>query len=334
MFSKTTIYFFIKTLQVLLLITVTAASYYFLHYAYQYMTVDGQEIVLGFHQFCYTHGRFFGSFINNCCTEILPIITNIHQFDIRTNLVLGIQIFVIICVISLTSNGIFLFSKKKVNVLNPIFSLLYCVIFFQITKNLNFFIFSDLNDFFEYMMPNISYLLFLSLLFYYFVRGKNPRKSSYPWILAITFCAAYSVETVNMPLFGLLFAVILYQAVIYKLKPNRFRLYRLFSLLKLLGFYTLFLAIYELAPTDHTFNFDLSIFTNNFHSYFSDFFKFMIFENRFYFYSIAALFVLILLFKKHSPQKNSRIIFTSTSFILIALFYYSAGCYIVSCCIS
>lgn len=324
------------------LVFVIGITSYILYYVYQYLLIDGQEILLGFSPHWHNHGRYLTAFLNYFSCSLLPELINIHPFDVRCSFVLGFQICIIVGIVFSISNGLFLFTKKKSHYLNPIFSLLYLVVFFELINGVtDFFHFKDLSEFYEYMTTLLFDVLFLSFLFYFFTEDKIPYKKYYPIIFLLTFIVANSVECFNFPLLIVLLVLTTYQILRFKINKKKSLYFKALIFkkmdfwLKLAGFYLLSLCIYELAPSDHVFNANfIEIFRSQFSFCFTTFYEKFVLANAFYYYLLFAVTVLILLVNQKEKEKNFRILLLSWSNLIFTFIFISLGHYIISCAIS
>lgn len=332
---------FFRIFGLFLLIAVIFGGGYFLFYINEYMCVNGQEIFYGYEPLWNNRGRYFSAFLTYFFVGKLPVLLNIHPFDIRPVWAVGFQSAIVCCIVFLITNGLFLFSKEKCKFLNPFFSIFYVIVFFEMVNPITgFFCFYDLNEFFEYIMQVIPAIGFLSFLVYFFTKDSLPRKKMYLPCLILTFFTAYSVETINIPFFALLTLLVLYQAARYKFYNGKcnFEHLKLLSKLKkwlnLYKFYMFFCLFYFIRSTDHQTIFDINIFKDNFIYYYQTFYTNFINNLQVFYYIFIILLFSLFVFKKKNLSSNVRISFLLVSNLLIHLFYLSVCCFIIACLLS
>jgi len=164
------------------------------------------------------HGRYLAYFTSNVLVEILPEIFNIHPNDFSPKFISVIKGFIVILSCLIITNACFLFTKEKdktvfkVPIFNPVFTLLYMLIFLALFNDnfffndnsnmgLNYFAVFENIIFFEYPSSIILYTVVISIFGYYFINNKIPDNRTFNIFLVLLFLLGITVEAINFPVF-------------------------------------------------------------------------------------------------------------------------------------
>ncbi|MBQ2644749.1 hypothetical protein IJG14_04150 [bacterium] len=337
---------FLKKLEILwsiIFIAVFIFSIYIVCYLLQYDILTGHDYVLAYNRKFLEpeHGRYFATFFAQLFSYTLPKIFNIHPNDfqpIYTALVKGVLI-AITCLFF--TNVFFLFSKNENNLLkppiyNPFFTISYITIFLTLfNDNYLFFgmnkYFNCIENviFFEYPMSTWIFIIFSSLLAYYFTKKQIPSNINYIILLVTAFLLGLTVEVINFPVLISLFILGIYLIINFLKNKNSLNsTVTKKNFIKILAVYIIYFTsifLYYIRGNDHTPDYNGSFYVyiiNSIIPFCKMYFNIIIKQASILIIPISILFVIYSFISKDKEQ-NNRLVLYFTSIIIGFLTFFA-----------
>ncbi len=271
------------------------------------------------------HGRFVSVIVSNLMVQKIPDYLNLHPEHIHVTITSFLKSCLVILCTLLYTVSCYIFSKKKLYIINFSHILLYSTLFLilfndnYIFNNTRVYMCTFENAvFFEYPMSMLVYIPFWLLFTILFVNEKKDKYPVYIIILSIlSFLTAITIEIINIP--TLISLTILSAIFLLKKYKKSWWKYSYFSYLA--GIIWFLSDEKDDFTPYHFYNFIYFIklrFSDFIHIYINEFLK----VHSYFLIIIILLLVLIASTAKNNDKTRKFVIIVSVNIVSILLFYF------------
>lgn len=323
---------FFKLAKFILFMLIFLIPVYVMNYLDEALPIGVHELWLPYGRsfFHPEHGRYFATAVESITLEHIPLIFNIHPFDLRTTLISYIMNFLSVCIFSIIAGSFFLFNVNKSKTNLWVWLFCYIVTFFILfSDNYNYFYHIDFTSFLEYAVSLVPYFVAVAISLLLFTKYNPPSKLIGILFAVSSFFTGLTLELINIPFFiylGIMTHILIFD---YLKSDRTVEKKQLLNTFVTAMFYNaLSCVVYYSQPVDHPIVDKYILFSSSLNFFVEVSKKVVIDFLPLYVLLLVAVFA-ILIFRKNTQTQNVKIIASSMlNLFTVLLFFYLGFFYI------